>query len=163
MWALIGDRLTNSIERLRLAVTDSLTDSWSYDTGVWSSNAPTTETRPRRDQGPQRPDEYARQHLFGPLGIDDFHWKKTPTGLHDTEGGLYLNAEDLARIGLLYLRDGIWRRARILPAGWVDASFNARPFGDDPEAWVGPATGIKGGAQTALDFRFGAPMASAAT
>ena len=34
--------------------------------------------------------EYAAEHLFGPLGITDFHWKQTPTGLADTEGGLYL-------------------------------------------------------------------------
>ena len=33
-------------------------------------------------------DEYAEAHLFGPLGIQDYHWKKTPKGLPDTEGGL---------------------------------------------------------------------------
>jgi CubicO group peptidase (beta-lactamase class C family) len=64
-------------------------------------------------------DRYAQQHLFGPLGIRDFHWKKTPTGHPDTEGGLYLEAEDLARIGQLYLNDGVWQGRRILPAGWA--------------------------------------------
>ena len=67
----------------------------------------------------QHIDEYARTTLFGPLGIRDFHWKKTPTGHPDTEGGLYLSAPDLARIGLLYLRDGVWDGTRLLPAGWV--------------------------------------------
>ena len=67
----------------------------------------------------QHIDEYARQHLFQPLGIKDFHWKKTPTGHPDTEGGLYLSALDLARIGLLYLHDGMWGSRRVLPAGWV--------------------------------------------
>ena len=67
-------------------------------------------------------DEYAESHLFGPLGIDEYHWKKTPRGYPDTEGGLYLEAEDLARIGLLYLRDGVWEGRRILPEGWVEAS-----------------------------------------
>jgi CubicO group peptidase (beta-lactamase class C family) len=51
-------------------------------------------------------DDYAREHLFAPLGIEDVHWKKTPTGHPDTEGGLYLSAEALGRIGELYLRDG---------------------------------------------------------
>ena len=64
-------------------------------------------------------DEYARETLFRPLGIHEFHWKKTPTGHPDTEGGLYLSAEDLAKIGLLYLRDGEWEGKRILPRGWV--------------------------------------------
>jgi CubicO group peptidase (beta-lactamase class C family) len=63
-------------------------------------------------------DEYARQHLFGPLGIA-FHWKKTPTGHPDTEGGLYLSPVDLAKIGQLYMDDGVWAGRRILPAGWA--------------------------------------------
>ena len=64
-------------------------------------------------------DDYAREHLFAPLGISDFHWKKTPTGHPDTEGGLYLSAESLARIGRLYLSDGVWNGRRVLPEGWV--------------------------------------------
>lgn len=64
-------------------------------------------------------DEYASDWLFKPLGIRDFHWKKTPTGHPDAEGGLYLTAEDLAKIGYLYLHDGVWDGKRILPAGWV--------------------------------------------
>ena len=64
-------------------------------------------------------DDYANEHLFKPLGITSFHWKRTPTGHPDTEGGLYLAAEDLAKIGYLYLRDGVWNDRRILPAGFV--------------------------------------------
>lgn len=70
-------------------------------------------------------DEYAEAHLFGPLGIEEYHWKITPTGLPDTEGGLYLEPADLARIGQLYLDDGVWNGRRILPEGWV-ASSTAR-------------------------------------
>src|SRR5262245_43823576 len=43
-------------------------------------------------------EEYAAQHLFGPLGIDRYYWKPSPTGLADTEGGLYLDPHDLAKI-----------------------------------------------------------------
>ena len=64
-------------------------------------------------------DEYAQQFLFEPLGISRWHWKRTPTGHPDTEGGLYLEATDLARIGQLYLDDGVWQGKRILPAGWA--------------------------------------------
>src|SRR4030095_12245439 len=58
-------------------------------------------------------EQYAERHLFGPLGIKDYHWKKTPTGLPDAEGGLYLAAQDLAKIGLLYLNDGVWAGTRL--------------------------------------------------
>src|SRR5260370_438923 len=46
---------------------------------------------------------YARKHLFAPLGIRDYHWKRNPLGVVDTEGGLFLRAADLAKIGYLYL------------------------------------------------------------
>ena len=64
-------------------------------------------------------DDYANEYLFRPIGIREFHWKKTPTGHPDTEGGLYLRAEDLARIGYLYLQNGVWNGKRILPADWA--------------------------------------------
>jgi CubicO group peptidase (beta-lactamase class C family) len=67
-------------------------------------------------------DEYANETLFRPLGIRDFHWKKTPTGHPDTEGGLYLSAQDLAKVGLLYLRGGVWDGKRILPDSFVRAA-----------------------------------------
>jgi CubicO group peptidase (beta-lactamase class C family) len=70
----------------------------------------------------QHADAYAARHLFGPLGIRDFHWKRTPSGHPDTEGGLYLAPRDLARLGLLYARDGLWEGRRLLPPGWVEAS-----------------------------------------
>ena len=63
--------------------------------------------------------EYAGRHLFDPLGITSWHWKVTPTGHPDTEGGLYLRPRDLAKIGQLYLDDGVWEGKRILPAGWA--------------------------------------------
>jgi CubicO group peptidase (beta-lactamase class C family) len=78
------------------------------------------------------PDEYAALHLFAPIGIVDWYWKKTPTGLSDTEGGLYLGARDLAKFGYLYLRDGVWEGARILPEGWVRDSTTGQVDASGP-------------------------------
>jgi CubicO group peptidase (beta-lactamase class C family) len=77
-------------------------------------------------------DDYASEHLFAPIGIKDFHWKKTPTGHPDTEGGLYLSAEDLARVGYLYLRDGMWNGRRVLPEGWVRRATTRRALAVGP-------------------------------
>lgn len=67
-------------------------------------------------------DDYAAEHLFAPLGIESFYWKHTPTGHPDTEGGLYLRPRDLAKLGYLYMKDGVWEGKRLLPEGWVAAS-----------------------------------------
>lgn len=80
-------------------------------------------------------DEYADRHLFGPLGIRDYHWKKTPAGLPDTEGGLYLEALQLAKIAYLYLHDGVWDGARILPEGRVATATAKQVENVNPDGW----------------------------
>ncbi len=69
-----------------------------------------------------RLDEWARERLFNPIGIDEFFWKISPDGEADTEGGLYLKAEDLARFGYLFLRNGVWNGEQIISQEWVKAS-----------------------------------------
>lgn len=68
-------------------------------------------------------EEYAVEHLFAPLGIDHHFWKRSPTGLVDTEGGLYLSARDLAKIAYLYLKNGVWEGKSIVSPEWVKASI----------------------------------------
>lgn len=66
-------------------------------------------------------DEYAAEYLFKPLGMH-YYWKHAPTGLPDTEGGLYLAPRDLAKIGALYLKNGQWDGKQIVPRDWVKLS-----------------------------------------
>ena len=68
-------------------------------------------------------EEYAAHYLFSPLGIEQYYWKRTPTGLADTEGGLYLNMYDLAKIGYLFLNNGTWDGRQIIQPEWVKASI----------------------------------------
>lgn len=67
-------------------------------------------------------DAYGQKYLFAPLGIKH-HWKRTYLGVVDTEGGLYLNGEDLAKIGYLYLHEGLWDGKRIVSKEWVKESL----------------------------------------
>ena len=66
-------------------------------------------------------DAYGQKYLFAPLGIEH-HWKRTYLGVIDTEGGLYLNGSDLAKIGYLYLHDGMWDGNIIVSKEWVRQS-----------------------------------------
>ncbi len=71
---------------------------------------------------------YAAERLFAPLGIAAVHpgtgWMEDPQGNSIGGWGLHLNARELARFGLLYLRGGKWTDREILPASWVQDSTN---------------------------------------
>jgi CubicO group peptidase (beta-lactamase class C family) len=67
-------------------------------------------------------EEYAERHLFDPLGIAAF-WKRSPNGLVDTEGGLYLRPRDVAKILLLFARNGMWEGRQIVQSEWVKQSL----------------------------------------
>ncbi len=81
---------------------------------------------------------YAEKHLFKPLGIRH-HWKRTYLGVVDTEGGLYLNGGDLAKIGYLYLQGGVWNGRRLISEDWVKQSLT--PVIDT--GWQGLKYGFK--------------------
>jgi CubicO group peptidase (beta-lactamase class C family) len=68
-------------------------------------------------------EEYAVKNLFRPIGIDKHYWKRTPMGLVDTEGGLYLRPADLARIWYLFLHNGNWNGQQLVSQEWVRQSL----------------------------------------
>lgn len=65
---------------------------------------------------------YGAKYLFAPLGMKHY-WKRTYIGVVDTEGGLFLNGEDLAKIGYLYMNDGTWGGKQIISKEWVKRSL----------------------------------------
>ena len=70
-----------------------------------------------------RVDEWTKEKLFKPLGIQNYFWKTTPDEEVDTEGGLYLSAADLARIGYLFLHNGKWVDKQVVSERWVKQSI----------------------------------------
>ncbi|MBM4396664.1 MAG: serine hydrolase [Deltaproteobacteria bacterium] len=78
--------------------------------------------------------DYAREHLFGPLGIRSADWPADPrTGDPHGWGDLALDRYDMARLGYLYLAGGRWQGRQVVPAEWVRASLSRQaaiePFG----------------------------------
>jgi CubicO group peptidase (beta-lactamase class C family) len=67
-------------------------------------------------------DAYANSYLFGPLGIRDSGWRRSPDGAATGGGGLRLKPRDAAKFGQLYLDGGTWNGARIVPETWVQLS-----------------------------------------
>ncbi|MEK9996339.1 MAG: serine hydrolase [Halieaceae bacterium] len=69
-------------------------------------------------------EEYALRHLLEPLGIEDYYWDRTPSGLADAQEGLYLSTRDLARIMLLVHQRGRWQGRQLIPEAWLQESFS---------------------------------------
>jgi CubicO group peptidase (beta-lactamase class C family) len=90
-------------------------------------------------------EKYGEKYLFTPLGMDHY-CKRSPMGVVDTEGGLFLRTADLTKIGYLYLHDGLWDGQQIVSKDWVKQSLT--PFIDAEEGfkygykwWLLPRTG----------------------
>jgi len=65
--------------------------------------------------------DFARKHLFEPLGIFDVYWQDTG----DYSRGAYgmsLTTRDIAKIGYLYLNMGTWNDKEIIPQDWIRES-----------------------------------------
>ena len=65
--------------------------------------------------------DFAKRELFEPLGIKSARWDRVDAqGVTDGASGLFLSPHDMARIGFLYLHNGIWDAKQIIPPSWVD-------------------------------------------
>jgi CubicO group peptidase (beta-lactamase class C family) len=85
-----------------------------------------------RTVGPGEPyARFLRTRLFDPLGMSSAEPELDAAGTWIASSFLRATARDFARFGLLYLRDGVWDGARLLPAGWVDSARTM--VSDDPE------------------------------
>jgi CubicO group peptidase (beta-lactamase class C family) len=104
---------------------------------TYSTGASTLMSRMIRVATGVGPEAFARQELFGPLGIGTVHWEvyseagmgfgltDWPGPDHDVPLGfsLWLTARDMLKFGELYLNGGVHNGHRILDESWVDASW----------------------------------------
>ena len=76
--------------------------------------------------------EFPQRALFDKIGIRTMIMETDPYGNFLTQGYEFASARDWARLGNLYLQDGVWNGERILPEGFVDfVSTLAEPWVKD--------------------------------
>jgi len=70
--------------------------------------------------------DYLKPRLFEPLGIKRIFWEVCPQNITKGGWGLFMRMEDMAKLGQLYLNNGVWEGKQILPAEWVTESTKPR-------------------------------------
>jgi CubicO group peptidase (beta-lactamase class C family) len=68
--------------------------------------------------------EFAERNLFNPIGMRIGDWWTDPQGYHGGGWGIHTTPRDLAKYGYLYLREGQWNGAQIVPRDWVRTSVS---------------------------------------
>ncbi|MCM3625827.1 beta-lactamase family protein [Paenibacillus glycanilyticus] len=65
--------------------------------------------------------DYATSRLFQPMGFRQAKWT-SHKGINEGGTGLQLYGRDLAKLGLLYLREGDWFGRELIPSSWIQES-----------------------------------------
>lgn len=82
---------------------------------------------------------FPQRNLFDKIGIRDAVMETDVYGNFLTQGYEFLPARDWARLGNLYLQDGVWNGERILPEGYVEYVSTVAP------AWEADGRPVYGG------------------
>ncbi len=69
---------------------------------------------------------FLAERLFEPIGMRSADARFDEAGTFVGSSYVYATAQDWARFGTLYLRDGVWDGERLLPEGWVDHGRTVR-------------------------------------
>jgi len=69
----------------------------------------------------KRADEFAEEHLFAPMKIEQSVWIRhaRADSLAHTGGGLWLRPRDFAKIGYLHVSGGEWQGRQIVSRAWI--------------------------------------------
>jgi len=84
---------------------------------------------------------FPHDRLFLPLGMRTAMLQPDASGTFIAASSLYASARDWARLGLLFLQNGIWEGKRLLPAGWL--AYTLRPTPQAPDERFGAQIWLK--------------------
>lgn len=70
---------------------------------------------------------YPWRRLFGKIGAKSFLWERDARNIFVASSYLHATARDLARFGLLFLREGRWKSETLLTKAWIKYSRELAP------------------------------------
>lgn len=68
-------------------------------------------------------EEYVREVLFQPLGIERFEWRGDFGGMPAPASGLRLLPRDFLKLGTLFASGGLWSGRQIIPSAWLEQAM----------------------------------------
>ncbi len=66
--------------------------------------------------------DFARKYLFEPLVFGEVIWPSDPHGINYGWGDLHITPHDMAKIGYLYLNNGVWEDKPLVSVEWIAKS-----------------------------------------
>jgi CubicO group peptidase (beta-lactamase class C family) len=63
--------------------------------------------------------DFAKSFLFRPMNIDVAEWQQCPQGYYFGGNNMYFSPRNMARLGYLYMHDGMLNGQQIVPQSWV--------------------------------------------
>ncbi len=78
---------------------------------------------------------YLYRKLFSKLDMGFPAWECDPMGTVFGGSGMYLPIEDMIKLGILYLHDGVWNGERILSHEWVSMAGSKQIDTGNPVPW----------------------------
>lgn len=129
---------------------------WAYNNSAIQTLSQVLEQAVKGD-----PVAWTKANLLDPIGMTHSFMRDDPSGHMLTFMGMHSTCTDMARFGLLFMRQGRWGSTQVLPAQWVhDATHTSQPLnprygylwwlntasaGTDGGQATGASTTVKGG------------------
>ncbi len=89
----------------------------------YNSALPHILSRVITDVSGQSTFDFAMDHLFSKLDIDNVRWQKTRDGYYNGGAGLEIKPSDLLKIGIMVLKNGSYNGQRVVSEEWMVTTF----------------------------------------
>lgn len=92
-------------------------------------------------------EEFAKRYLFAPLRIRTYIWPSDGHGISNGWGDCFLLPHDMAKIGYLFLKNGVWEGKQVVSAVWAREATQQHVQTGTDEAygykwWIIPSLGL---------------------
>ncbi|WP_425407739.1 serine hydrolase domain-containing protein [Hyphococcus sp.] len=115
---MLFERADSGAFAARASVENPPAETWYYSSGT--TNLLSRTLRQALEENGLEFHAFAREAIFDPIGASSVIMEPDASGTVIGSSFMYATARDWARLGQLYLQDGVWNEERLLPEGWTE-------------------------------------------